>query len=83
MSSASCSRQLSPPPLVDSLRCLWYGVDVSATDSTRRLLPPLGLVSKPYCLTPLSDLQNSYLLDCDVDDSVPLSSTSEAVPYEL
>ena len=83
MSSASCSRQLSPPPLVDSLRCLWYGVDVSATDSTRRLLPPLGLVSKPYCLTPLLDLQNSYLLDCDVDDSVPLSSTSEAVPYEL
>ncbi|MFN9909985.1 MAG: hypothetical protein ACK56F_28365 [bacterium] len=35
---------------------LWYGVDVSATDSTCRLLPPLGLVSKPYCLTPLSDL---------------------------
>ena len=83
MSSAACSRQLSPPPLVDSLRCLWYGVDVSATDSTRRLLPPLGLVSKPYCLTSLLDLQNSYLLDCDVDDSVPLSSTSEAVPYEL
>ena len=104
MSSASCSRQLSPPPLVDSLRCLWYGVDVSATDSTRRLLPPLGLVSKPYCLTSLSDLKNSYLWDClmlktqshslppakqflmncnDVEDSVPLSSTSEAVPYEL
>ena len=49
-------------------------VDVSATDSTRRLLPPLGLVSKPYCLTSLSDLQNSYLLDCDVDDSAPLST---------
>ncbi len=64
MSSASCSRQLSLPPLVDSLRCLWYGVDVSATDSTRRLLPPLGLVSKAYCLTSLSDLQNSYLLNC-------------------
>ena len=87
----------------DSLK-LWYGVEVSATNSTRRLLPPLGLVSKPYCLTPLSDLQSSYLLDCvmlktqshslppakqflmncdDVEDSVPLSSTSEAAPYEL
>ena len=33
---------------------LWYGVDVSATNSTRRLLPPLGLVSKLNCLTPLS-----------------------------
>jgi hypothetical protein len=30
---------------------LWYGVEVSATNSTRRSLPPLGLVSKPYCLT--------------------------------
>ena len=42
---------LYPPP-----RCLWYGVEVSATNSTRRSLPPLGLVSKSYCLTPLSDL---------------------------
>ena len=33
---------------------LWHGVDVSATNSTRRLLPPLGLVSKLNCLTPLS-----------------------------
>ena len=33
---------------------LWYGVDVSAANSTRRLLPPLGLVSKLNCLTPLS-----------------------------
>ena len=62
---------------------LWYGVEVSATNSTRRSLPPLGLVSKPYCLTSLSNLKSSYLLDCDVDDSVQLSSTSEAVPYEL
>ena len=31
-----------------------YGVDVSATNSTRLLLPPLGLVSKLNCLTPLS-----------------------------
>ena len=33
---------------------LWYGVDVFATNSARRLLPPLGLVSKLNCLTPLS-----------------------------
>jgi hypothetical protein len=31
---------------------LWYGVEVSATDSTRRSLPPL--VSKSYCLTSLA-----------------------------
>ncbi len=30
---------------------LWYGVEVSATNSTRRSLPPLGLVSNSYCLT--------------------------------
>ena len=33
---------------------LWYGVEVSATNSTRRSLPPLGLVSKSYCLTSLT-----------------------------
>ena len=33
---------------------LWYGVEVSATNSTRRSLPPLGLVSKSYRLTSLT-----------------------------
>ena len=40
---------------------LWYGVDVSATNSTRRLLPPLGLVSKLNCLTPLSGPCTTWL----------------------
>ena len=50
----------SVPNLADGapqrLAELWYGVEVSATNSTRRLLPPLGLVGKSYCLTPFSDL---------------------------
>ncbi len=40
---------------------LWYGVDVSATNSTRRLLPSLGLVSKLNCLTPLSGPCTTWL----------------------
>jgi hypothetical protein len=38
---------------------LWYGVEVSATNSTRRSLPPLGLVSKSYCLTSPSNLKSN------------------------
>ena len=40
---------------------LWYGVDVSATNSTRRLMLPLGLVSKLNCLTPLSGPCTTWL----------------------
>ena len=42
-------------------RRLWYGVDVSATNSTRRLMLPLGLVSKLNCLTPLSGPCTTWL----------------------
>ncbi len=40
------------------------------------------MVSKSYCLTPLSDLA-APAAPRDVEDSVPRSSTSEAAPDEL
>ncbi len=61
---------------------LWYGVDVSATNSTHRLLPLLGLVSKPYCLTPLSCEAAPDEL-CDVEDSDSTLSTLRPVKQLL
>ena len=52
---------------------LWYGVDVSATSSTRRLLPPLGMVGKSYCLPLSRTLEAASAALGDVEDSVPLS----------
>ncbi len=52
---------------------LWYGVEVSATNSTRRSLPPLGLVSKSGCLTSLTPekqfMTRTLLPTGEVEDS--------------
>ena len=63
---------------------LWYGVEVSATKQHSPLVAAAR--SGEQILLPHPSLGPAKQLPVglsDVEDSVPLSSTSEAVPYEL
>ena len=63
---------------------LWYGVEVSATKQHSPLVAAARFGEQTLLPHPSLRPLRQLLMSCDdVEDSVPLSSTSEAVPYEL